>query len=46
MKDNTKTVSYTVTFNVLKKDNKWIVEQPNEEILEKIHGIYNYELEN
>ena len=26
MKDNTKTVSYTVTVNVLKKDNKWIVE--------------------
>ena len=46
MKDNTKTVSYTVTFNLLKKDNKWIVEQPDEETLEKIHGIYNYELEN
>lgn len=45
MKDNTKTISYTITFNVIKKDNKWIVEQPDEETLEKIHGIYNYELE-
>ena len=46
MKDNTETVSYTITFNVVKEDNKWVVVQPDEETLEKIHGIYNYELEN
>ncbi len=44
MKDNTETVSYTITFNVIKEDNNWIVVQPSEETLEKIHGIYNYEL--
>lgn len=45
MQDNTETVSYTITFDVIKEDNNWIVVQPSEEDLEKIHGIYNYELE-
>lgn len=45
MQDNTETVSYTLTFDVVKEDNEWIVVQPSEETLEKIHGIYNYELE-
>lgn len=40
MKD---TVSYTIVFNVKKENSKWIVEQPSDEDLEKIHGIYNYE---
>lgn len=40
MKDR---VSYTLVFKVNKKDGKWIVEQPDDEDLEKIHGIYNYE---
>lgn len=45
MQDNTETVSYTITFDVIKEDNNWIVVQPSEDTLEKIHGIYNYELE-
>lgn len=44
MQDNTETVSYTLTFDVVKEDNKWVVVQPDEVMLEKIHGIYNYEL--
>lgn len=37
------TVTYNIVFNCIKKDSKWQVEQPNNETLEKIHGIYNYE---
>lgn len=44
MKDMTDRIEYTVTFTVTKEEDKYIVEQPNEETLEKIHGIYNYEL--
>lgn len=44
MKNNTETITYTVTFDLEKKDKEWIVLQPSEEVLEKIHGIYNYEL--
>lgn len=43
MKDITDTISYNVVFKVIKVDGKWQVEQPSEETLEKIHGIYNYE---
>lgn len=45
MKENTETVSYTIVFDVKKTDKKWIVEQPSQEDLEKIHGIHNYELD-
>ena len=27
-----------------KEDDKYVVEQPTEEVLQKIHGIYNYEM--
>lgn len=43
MKETKDTIEYTVVFDVTKKDGKWYVEQPSDEILEKIHGIYNYE---
>ena len=43
MKDVNETISYNIVFKVIKTDGKWQVEQPNEETLEKIHGIYNYE---
>lgn len=43
MKDAKDTISYNIVFKVHKTDGKWQVEQPNEETLEKIHGIYNYE---
>ena len=37
-------VEYKVTFTVIKEDDKYVVEQPTEETLQKIHGIYNYEM--
>lgn len=45
MKDMTETVEYTIDFNVKKVDDKWTVEQPSTTDLEKIHGIYNYDIE-
>mgnify|MGYP005773451599 CR=1 FL=1 len=43
MKKTTETVSYNIVFTVTKTDGKWYVEQPSDEVLEKIHGVYNYE---
>lgn len=43
MHDTKETISYTIVFKVNKNDGKWQVEQPDEETLEKIHGIYNYD---
>lgn len=43
MKEANMTISYNIVFKVIKNDGKWQVEQPNNETLEKIHGIYNYE---
>lgn len=45
MKKMTDTVEYTINFKVVKEDDKWIVEQPSSDDLEKIHGIYNYDIE-
>lgn len=42
MKNMTDRVEYNVTFSVIKEDDKYKVVQPSEEVLEKIHGIYNY----
>ena len=43
MQDTTEKVDYTITFTVTKENDKYIVSQPNENDLLKIHGIYNYE---
>ena len=43
MKDNTDTIEYTLDVKVKKNDNVWEVEQLNNDDLQKIHGIYNYE---
>ena len=43
MRNMNDTVSYNIVFHVTKTDGKWYVEQPDEEVLEKIHGVYNYE---
>ena len=43
MKEVNETISYNIVFKVIKTDGKWQVEQPSNETLEKIHGIYNYE---
>jgi len=44
MKDMTDRVEYTVVFTVTKENDKYFVEQPTENDLMKIHGIYNYDL--
>lgn len=44
MKNMTDKVEYNVTFTVIKENDKYVVEQPSEEVLQKIHGIYNYGL--
>lgn len=43
MQNSKETIEYTVTFNLYKDENEWIVEQLSDTDLEKIHGIYNYE---
>lgn len=43
MKKMNDTISYNIVFNVTKTDGKWYVEQPSDEVLEKIHGVYNYD---
>lgn len=45
MKDNLDTVEYTIDVDVIKINNEWEVTQLNNESLQKIHGIYNYETE-
>lgn len=37
------TIDYEVKFNLNKKDNEWILENPDRATLEKMHGLYNYE---
>lgn len=35
--------TYTISLDLEKKDGNWILEDIDEDTLEKIHGIYNYE---
>lgn len=44
MKKTTNRVEYKLVFTVIKEDGKYVVEQPTENDLKKIHGTYNYEL--
>ena len=39
-------VEYDVKFYLKKKDDNWTLIEPNRDVLEKIHGIYDYELSN
>ena len=39
------TVDYTISFNLSKIDDEWVLTEPDNIVKEKIHGIYNYELE-
>ena len=43
MRDTNETIQYNVVFQVVKTDGKWYAEQPSDEVLEKIHGVYNYD---
>ncbi len=36
-------VEYTITINLIKEDNKWVVEDLDTITKEKLHGTYNYE---
>ena len=45
MKNITEKVDYTIVFTVTKESDKYIVEQPTDNDLQKIHGVYNYELD-
>jgi hypothetical protein len=39
------TVNYEVDFYLNKVNGEWILETPDRTTLEKIHGMYNYEIE-
>ena len=43
MKDVTDRVEYNITFTVTKEDDEYVIAQPTQIDLQKIHGIYNYE---
>ena len=36
-------IQYEVVFNLYKKDNNWILESPDEDVLAKLNGLYNYD---
>ncbi len=44
MQNTTDRINYDITFTVTKEDDDYVVMQPTENDLLKIHGIYNYEL--
>ena len=39
------TVSYEIEFYLDKRDDNWVVQEPDRITLEKIHGLYNYDVE-
>ncbi len=43
LKTTTETIDYSLTFDVKKDGSTWKVEQIDDEALEKIHGMYDYE---
>lgn len=43
MLDTDDKITYHAEFKLLNNGNKWELVQPSEEVLEKLHGIYNYE---
>ena len=43
MKTTNDMISYTVVFKTNNLKGKWEVEQPDEIVIQKIHGIYNYD---
>lgn len=40
MQKTNERIDYVIDFKVVKKDNKWILENISTDVLEKIHGIY------
>lgn len=45
MEEETKRIKYTLEFEVLYTNDKWQLETPNYKIIQKIHGIYDYQKE-
>lgn len=45
MKEMDNKVEYTIVFTVNKKDDIYVVAQPNDMDLEKLHGVYNYDID-
>ena len=45
MKNTNDFIEYTITFSVTKENDTYVVAQPTDNDLLKIHGIYNYELD-
>ena len=45
MKNMTERIDYTIIMTVTKEKDKYVVENPTENNLRKIHGVYNYELD-
>ncbi len=43
MENNTDTIKYTLIIDLQQKDGSWTILDLENSILEKIHGIYNYE---
>jgi hypothetical protein len=43
MKDTEKTKDYSIKIYLTKVDGEWVVQEPNSETKQKIHGLYNYE---
>ena len=37
------TIDYEITFKLTKSSGEWVIEEPNREVLSKIHGLYDYE---
>lgn len=42
MLDTNETINYEVDFYLTKENGTWIVQNPDNVTLEKIHGLYNY----
>lgn len=38
------TISYNIEFKLENNDSKWEMVQPSNDVIEKLHGIYNYEI--
>lgn len=45
MLNTNETVNYEIDFYLNNKDGEWIIESPDRVVLEKIHGLYNYDSE-
>ncbi|MBR3523755.1 MAG: hypothetical protein IKN87_03625 [Bacilli bacterium] len=37
-----KKTRYTITFNLSKQDDVWVIDEPDDIVIQKIHGIYAY----